>query len=289
MTLGLQLTNITMAMILVAARVAGIVTTAPMVSAGYVPRILKVALVPMLALIVAPTLPALTRSQLVMVPFMLTLVVQFGIGVLIGLVLNLFYSAFTIAGEVVTYQLGVGLAVSSSPGILSASSFLSEWQTLLALFVFVAAGGPELLVVALHSSFQAIPLTALSIPTGAMGFVIGLLDTVFTISLLVAAPLLLAGLVVNLAVGVLSRAFPQMNAYFVALPLNFGVALVVFLAMIPLLFAVIPEVWHTAWTDVSRLLVFLEGRGGMTTHHHNRTKILRERHRALRQGQSSRF
>lgn len=262
MTLGLQLTNVTMGMFLVAARVAGIVVTAPMISAGYVPRILKVALVPMLAIVVAPTLPELTRSQAALVPFMLTLIVQFGIGVLIGLVLTLFYSAFTIAGEVVTYQLGVGLAVSSSPGILSASSFLSEWQTLLALFVFVVSGGPELLVIALHSSFQAIPLTALSIPTGAMGFVLGLMDTVFTISLLVAAPLLLAGLVVNLAVGVLSRAFPQMNAYFVALPLNFGVALVVFLAMLPLLFAVIPQVWHTAWTDVSRLLVFLEGRGG---------------------------
>ncbi|EQD24000.1 MAG: hypothetical protein D084_Lepto4C00631G0001 [Leptospirillum sp. Group IV 'UBA BS'] len=94
----------------------------------------------------------------------------------------------------------------------------------------------------MHSSFQAIPLNALSLPMGAVGFVIGLLDTVFTIGILVAAPLLLSGLVINLAVGVLSRAFPQMNAYFVALPVNFGVALVVFWAMLPLLFAIIPQV-----------------------------------------------
>ncbi len=262
MTIGLSLSNLTMGFFLVAARVAGIVVSSPMISAQYIPKMLRVALVPMLAIVVAPTLPTLTAAETRTVEFLLTMVVQFSIGVLIGLVLTLFYSAFAIAGQAVTYQLGVGLAVNATPGLLSANSFLAEWETLLALFVFVVAGGPELLVIALHSSFQAIPLDALSFPMGTVGFVVGLLDTVFTIALLVAAPLLLSGLVVNLAVGVLSRAFPQMNAYFVALPVNFGITLVVFLSMLPLFFAIIPQVWNMAWTDVSRLLVILEGRAG---------------------------
>ncbi|MHB1611025.1 MAG: flagellar biosynthetic protein FliR [Sulfobacillus sp.] len=262
MTIGLQLSDLTMSFFLVAARVAGIVVSAPMISAQYIPKMLRVALVFMLALVVSPTLPALSAAQTHTVMFLLTIAVQFAIGVLIGLVLTLFYSVFAIAGQAVTYQLGVGLAVTASPGLLSANSFLAEWETLLALFVFVVAGGPELLIIALHSSFQAIPLDALSVPMGAIGFVTGLMETVLTIALLVAGPLLLSGLVVNLAVGVLSRAFPQMNAYFVALPVNFGVSLVVFLAMLPLLFAIIPEIWHTAWTNVSRLLVLLEGRTG---------------------------
>lgn len=66
-------------------------------------------------------------------------------------------------------------------------------------------------------------------------------------------------MVVNLSVGILSRAFPQINAYFFALPINFGLSLLMFLAILPLMFSVMPTIWHEAWTDVSRLLVYLEG------------------------------
>jgi len=66
--------------------------------------------------------------------------------------------------------------------------------------------------------------------------------------------------VVNLSVGVISRAFPQINAFFFALPVNFGLSLLVFVLVLPLLFSVMPTVWQSAWTDMSRLLAIWEGR-----------------------------
>lgn len=194
-------------------------------------------------------------------PFlMLGILVQFGVGAVMGLVLALFQSLFGIAGQVVTYQLGVGLAVAANPGLLSEGSFLAEWQTLLGVLVFVVGGGPELTVMALHASYQAISINALIIPGASFGFVVGLFQSALEVALLIAAPLVITGLIVNLSVGILSRAFPQLNAYFFALPINFGLSLLIFLAILPLMFSVMPTIWQQGWTDVSHLLVLLEGR-----------------------------
>ncbi|MCY0899156.1 MAG: flagellar biosynthetic protein FliR [Firmicutes bacterium] len=260
MTLALALTSLTATFLLVAARVAGMAVTAPFWGSGYIPTMVRVALVFFLSLVLTPGLHAgagMTTGLLLP----LGVVVQFLIGALMGLILAVFLSAFGMAGQIITYQLGVGLAVAAEPGLLSEGSFLSEWQTLLATLVFVMGGGPELTVTALHASFHAISVDAVVLPGTAPGFVVGLFQTALDIALLIAAPLVMTGLIVNLSVGVLSRAFPQINAYFFALPINFGLSLLLFVAILPLLFTVMPTIWQEAWTDVSRLLVLLGGRG----------------------------
>lgn len=258
MTLTLQLTALTTTFFLVAARVAGIVVTAPFFSSSYIPTMLRVAIVFMLSLILTPGLHAAPGMATGMV-LAAGVLMQFIIGTLMGLVLSVFLSLFGMAGQIITYQLGVGLAVAANPGLLSEGSFLAEWETLLALFVFVVGGGPELMVMALHASFQAISINALVIPGASFGFVVGLFQTVLEIALLMAAPLVITGVIVNISVGVLSRAFPQLNAYFFALPISFGLSLLIFVAILPLMLSVMPTIWQQSWTDVSRLLVYLEG------------------------------
>lgn len=258
MTLSLVTSQLTETFFLVAARLAGLVFTAPVLSSGYLPQMLKVALILVLAAALAPSMQASAPASGLV--WGLDLVVNFGIGALIGLILSLFLSVLDMAGQVVTYELGLGLAIASNPGLDENGSFLSEWQSLLALFVFVATGGIELSVIALHASFQAIGANVMAIPVAAFSFVTGLMTSALTMTLLMAFPLLLAGFIVNMAVGIMSRAFPQMNAYYLSLPANFGVSLLVFAAMLPLLMGILPSLWNHAFTDVSRLLALLEGK-----------------------------
>lgn len=257
MTLALALTGLTTTFFLVASRIAGVVVSAPFFGSSYIPTRLRVALVFVLSLILTPGLHAAPSMN--GAPMMIGVLIQFVVGVLMGLVLALFQSVFGIAGQIVTYQLGLGLAAAANPALLTEGSFLAEWETLLGLLVFVVGGGPELMIIALHASFQAISVNALVIPGASFGFVAGLFQTVLEVALLMAAPLVLTGLIVNLSVGILARAFPQLNAYFFALPINFGLSLLIFLAILPLMFAVMPTIWQQGWTDVSRLLVYLEG------------------------------
>lgn len=186
MTLALQLTGITTTFLLVSARVAGIIVSAPFFSSVYIPAMLRVAMVFLLGLILTPGLHAAATMN--GPALMVGVLIQFVVGVLMGLVLALFQSLFGMAGQIVTYQLGVGLAVSANPTLLSEGSFLAEWETLLAILVFVAGGGPELMIEGLHASFQAISINALVIPGASFGFVAGLFQTVLEVALLMAAP-----------------------------------------------------------------------------------------------------
>ncbi|PSR36620.1 MAG: type III secretion protein [Sulfobacillus thermosulfidooxidans] len=258
MTVSLVSTQLTETFFLVASRLAGLVFSAPVLSSAYLPRMLKVALILALAGALSPSVQV--SASISGLAWGLDLIVNFAVGMLIGLILSLFLAVLDMAGQVVTYELGLGLAIASNPGLDENGSFLSEWQSLLALFVFVATGGLELSVIALHASFQAIGLNIMALPLPALSFVTGLMTSALTMTLLVAFPLLLAGFIVNMAVGIMSRAFPQMNAYYLSLPVNFGVSLLVFAAMLPLLMGILPSFWDQAFTDVSRLLALLEGK-----------------------------
>lgn len=246
--------------LLVAARLLGLVLIAPVIGSLYIPPVVRAAVGLMLALAVAPAVAPATLAPVTGVTLMLGLVVELAIGLLMGLVLTLVYSAFGMAGELVTYQMGIGLAVQAAPGLLSTGSVLSDLFSLVSLFVFVAAGGLDLMMMGLTASFKALPVTALVLPSGAIGFVSGLFQAVLLIALLIAGPLLVSGLVVQLATGIISRAFPQMNVFFLALPVNLGVSLLVLLGTLPLFIGMSHNIWRQAWQDVSRLLVLLEGR-----------------------------
>jgi len=241
---------------LVAARLAGLVITAPVLSSDYLPNMLKVALVFLFSLALVSTVPPVTAQGLALG---LGVVFQLMIGIAMGLVLAIYLSVFGMAGQMITYQMGVGLAVAANPGLLSAGSFLSEWETLLATFIFVAGGGLELTMTALHASFVAMPLTHEVISGTALMFIVGLFESALMTALLIAAPLFISSLVVDMGIGVVSRAFPQLNAYFLSLPINFGISILVLLGMLPLLMTVVPNIWHSAFYDVSRWLAILEG------------------------------
>jgi len=246
-TLAVALGAETDTFILVSARVAGMTLVAPMFSALTIPPLVRVAVIVVLAVALTPLVP-LVHAPLVLIGGGVAL--QFAVGALLGSVVAMFLSAFDIAG----------LAAYSNPALVGASSVLSEWEGLLALLVFVALRGPEMMVVALRDSFVALPLSHVGIPVGALAFVVGLFSSVLAIALLVAAPLVAAGLVAQLGMGVLSRAFPQISGFFLQLPVSLGLALVVLLASLPLFFEIVPNALTQAFTDLSRLLVLLEGR-----------------------------
>ncbi|CAB1128024.1 Flagellar biosynthesis protein FliR [Candidatus Hydrogenisulfobacillus filiaventi] len=259
MTLTIGLEGYVSSFLLVFARLWGFLLVAPVSGSLLITQPVRVALAALLAFALLPAAaPHLVNPPWGLLPLGIGL--QFALGVMLGLVLAVFWSAFAMAGQLVTYQLGIGLVTPARPSLLAAGSVLGEFQSLLALLVFVASGGLELGVVALARSFQALPLTAAGIPAHAVGFLEGLMTTALAMSLLLGAPMLLAGLVVDLSTGILARAFPQLNAYFLALPVGVGVVLAVWMATLPLFFTVSGNVWHLAWTAVSRLLAIWQGR-----------------------------
>jgi flagellar biosynthesis protein FliR len=148
------------------------------------------------------------------------------------------------AGEVISMQMGISMGAALAGNAELESPGVGQIQELLALFLYVAVGGHLVLLRGLAESLRSVPPgVAVSFPE-AGGATVGMLGSMFACALSVAAPVMITLLLVNLALSVLSRAVPQLNAMMVSLPLTIGVGLVALATALPLLAATV-----AGWMD----------------------------------------
>lgn len=154
------------------------------------------------------------------------------IGVLLGLTARLTMSALQVAGSVVAQQLGLGFVTAVDPTQGQQGVMIGNFLTLLGVTLLFATNLHHLVIAALDDSYTLfrpgeVPLSgdmaALTTQTVAGAFRVGVQ---------LSAPFLVFGLVFNLALGLLSRLMPQMQVYFVGMPLTIVGGLLLFLFVV---------------------------------------------------------
>ena len=220
---------------LVLARAGGIFAVAPLLSAGNVPMPLRAALSVLVAVAALPAAhaPAGGVPQQLL-PFAALVVREVTVGLVIGLVARIVFFAAELAGGLCDVQVGLTLAAVADPLYGESVSVLGNWLNLLATLAFLAAGGLELLVAALAVSLRHLPLGAPAFWGGGAHTAVAALGWAFTTAVGIAAPVLAVGVVLNVFLGFIGRAMPQLNLLQLALPAQVLVALGVLLFAMPL-------------------------------------------------------
>ncbi len=202
--------------------------TAPVFSDVVVPVRVRLALGALLGLSIGPLPPPGLADEglLVIAPVVLQ---ELLIGAAIGFALRMFFAAVELAGEVASLQGGLGAAsvIDPSSGVSStALSTLLRWTTLL---IFMALEGHHEVLRALELSYERIPMSAGTLGSDTLLFVARLGSGIFEAAFVLAAPITVAMLVSNLAVGILGRTIPQLNLILLQLPAHiaftFGILL----------------------------------------------------------------
>lgn len=147
---------------------------------------------------------------------------QILIGFAMGFAMRLVFSAVDMAGNLISMQMGLGFATFYDPLSTSQTPVVSEIISLLALLLFMAINGHLMMIATLTHSFTAIPISAMSLEQGVWLNLANAGSVIFASGLLLSLPILVALLVANIALGVLSRAAPQLNVF----AIGFGVTLV---------------------------------------------------------------
>jgi flagellar biosynthetic protein FliR len=92
-----------------------------------------------------------------------------------------------------------------------------------------------MLILAMAESLHTVPLMDFSIPTSVGRFVVTLLGKTFVMAIRIAAPILVALLLTNIALGIIARMVPQMNIFFLSMPVNLGIGLLILSLALPYL------------------------------------------------------
>jgi flagellar biosynthetic protein FliR len=160
-------------------------------------------------------------------PLLVLLGQEILIGLVLGLSARLTISALQVAGSVIAQQLGLGFVTTIDPTQGQQAAIVGNFLTVLALTLLFATNLHHLVIAGLNESYTLFRPGELPLSGDVAALVTRTIAASFRIGVQLAAPFLVFGLLFNLALGVLSRLMPQMQVFFVGIPLSILVGLLV--------------------------------------------------------------
>lgn len=157
---------------------------------------------------------------------------EFTVGVAIGLMLRLAFEAGQLAGEFVSQGMGLSFATMADPLSGASSPVLSQWFYLVFALLFFTLDGHLALVGLLADSYGGLPIGAALPDTHALlAAVPAFFGACLRTGVLLALPVMMALLAVNIAFGVLARAASQLNPMAIGLPVSLLVGLLLLMLL----------------------------------------------------------
>lgn len=199
-------------------RVAALLMVVPIFGARGVPKRWRILAALVFSLIIAPTLPAAPQIDPLSIEGILLVAQQIIIGVTMGFVLGMIVSSFVVAGESIALGMGLGFAQTVDPQNGVSVPIVSQFLTIVATLLFISLDGPALIVKMLADSFIWLPIGPIGFSPETFWRVVGFGQSMFINAILVALPVIISLLMVNLAMGVITRAAPQLNIFSIGFP-----------------------------------------------------------------------
>jgi len=213
---------------LVLSRVAGIFAALPVFGGHTVPLRIKVITVFMITLVCFPTL-SVAIPQVPSDVFILALLVfsEVMVGLTLGFITQIIFAAVEFSGQIIGMQMGLTISSILDPSRGTQVQIMSVLQTLFATLMFLSLNIHHLFIRAIMDSFRVIPLGGWHLSGELVHFLVMRTADIFIIGIRLAAPVMVALLLTTVALGIMARAFPQMNIFMISLPLNVGLGLVI--------------------------------------------------------------
>ena len=225
------------------ARLVSFFSIVPFFGGAAVPARVKAATAMSLVIILYPSLAASVPANQALgfgaLGFIALLAKEVFVGFTLGFIASLIFEAVQVAGGIVDFQRGSTMGELYAPQIQSQVSELGQFKLQLAIVLFIAAGAHRLFIGALLQSYEFIP--ALGFPKFGAGWspaaelIVKMTASVLSIGLQLAAPALVALLLTDLFFGIINRVAPQVNVFFLSMPVKMLVGIVVLLIILPML------------------------------------------------------
>lgn len=213
-------------------RILALLAASPMYGARGIPSTVKVVIAFAVTVVVAPLLPPMPAVSPTSAQGMLILVQQMMIGYGMGMVVRIAFSAAEMAGNVMGLQMGLGFATFFDPQNGTQVPLLGQFLGIMAMLLFLAFNGHLMIIAALVESFHTLPVGEfVAVKNWKALAMTG--SNVFSWGLLISMPVLAAVMMANVALGVLTKAAPQLNIFAVGFPVTLGLGFLVLAFSLP--------------------------------------------------------
>jgi flagellar biosynthetic protein FliR len=167
----------------------------------------------------------------------LMLFMEMAVGFTLGMAGRIAVSALQTAGVVIANAMGLGFAMQVDPTQGQQGAVIGTFLTLTGIAIIFASDLHHLVIAAISDSFSIIRPGALPASGDAAQFLTGVMSRAFLVAIQLSAPFLVFALVFNIGLGILSKLMPQMQVFFVAMPVTIGVGFLILLLVIGVMMA----------------------------------------------------
>ena len=190
-----------------------------------------------LALVLTMVILPLHRSayQLdlrVFLPVVQMLFQEMLIGAVLGLLSRLTVSALQVAGAVVAQQMGLGFVTAVDPTQGQQGMIVGNFLAVLGITMIFATDLHHLVIAALNDSYIIFKPGEVPVLGDVANALSGTVAGAFRIGVQIAAPFLVFGLLFNMGLGILSKLMPQMQVFFVGMPLSIMVGFLILILVV---------------------------------------------------------
>lgn len=177
------------------------------------------------------------------------------LGVLIGLSVNLVLSGVQLAGQLAGFQMGFAISNVFDPMTGTQGSVIAQLYYLIAVLIFLAVDAHHIFIRGAVHSFQWLPVFGFGFGGGsAHQFLTDLSAAMFIIAVKIGAPVITALLLSTVALGLIARIVPQMNVFFVAMPLQIFIGLLFIMFSLIFMISYLGTLYGDLGINVFRLI-----------------------------------
>jgi flagellar biosynthetic protein FliR len=216
-------------------RIMAVMMSDPILGHRAVPIRVRIGFAFILAVLVASALPPPPPVELASAMGLMIAVQQILIGVAIGFSMRILLGAVEMAGSLVGLSMGLGFATFYDPQNSAQVPVVAQFMGLLGLLIFFAINGHLMIISALVESFRVLPIAATPLASGGFHALALAGGQIFVIGVVLSLPVLAALLIVNVGMGVMSRAAPTLNLFAVGFPVTLFAGFAVLLLSLPYL------------------------------------------------------
>ncbi|PSW03514.1 flagellar biosynthetic protein FliR [Photobacterium lipolyticum] len=191
----------------------------PVFGGSTIPVQVRVGLAFCISLLAAPLMPPMPSVDPLSLDALILGAQQMIIGGIMGLMLELLFAVFTTMGQILSMQMGLGMAMSNDPINGVSIPTLGKYYQLYILLLFLALDGHLVALDVVVQSFKVWPVGEMP-SQDALYSVVMRLGWLIAAAFLLALPAVCAMLLVNGAFGMMNRAAPQLNVFALGFPMT---------------------------------------------------------------------
>lgn len=215
------------AYLLIFARISGLMISMPVFSYSQISVHIRVMLTFVLTIIISPLIIAdFTVAITSVLSLFFFLMGELFIGLLIGFGARLVFEGFAMAGSFIGLQMGMAIMTVFDPTHEEQQPIISNLWIMVVVVFFLVTNSHYFLIETLFYNFKMIKLGAATLKPGIGQTIISGGSVIYDLALKFAAPSMIFLLTVDVAIAFMARVMPQLNIFFISLPLKLGIGII---------------------------------------------------------------